>query len=168
MSGEQWEILPGLWVRVAPESRGQVGHHQHSDREKQKAQERGMVKSTMAQLFHGTVPRHGGSWRGVRGNVPSDSRFFSSVLFSFFNNEKTLMCFLHNYIIGFNNNNNKELKGEKRPQNTDLGVIDTHRSQVKPRNLLCCYHCWEEKSRKSKDTEGRKRRPQGGRPSSPR
>lgn len=46
------------------------------------------------------------------------------------------MCFLHNYIIGFNNNNNKELKGEKRPQNTDLGVTNTHRSQLKPRNLL--------------------------------
>ena len=67
------------------------------------------------------------------------------------------MCFLHNYIIGFNNNNNnKELKGEKRPQNTDLGVTNTHRSQLKPRNLLCYYHCWEEKSRKSKGTEGRK------------
>lgn len=74
------------------------------------------------------------------------------------------MCFLHNYIIGFNNNNNnKELKGEKRPQNTDLGVTNTHRSQLKPRNLLCYYHCWEEKSRKSKGTEGRKRRPQGQR-----
>ena len=128
----------------------------------------------LSQLWHSystePSPRQGGSWRGVRGNVPSNSRFFSSVIFFFFFNEKTLMCFLHNYIIGFynNNNNNKELKGERRPQNTDLGVTDTHRSQLKPRNLLCYYHCWEEKSRKSKGTEGRKRRPQGRRHSSPR
>lgn len=70
MSGEQWEILPGLWVRVAPESCGQVGHHQHSDREKQKAQERGMVKSTMAQLFHGTITQARGKLEGSKGKRP--------------------------------------------------------------------------------------------------
>lgn len=72
------------------------------------------------------------------------------------------MCFLHNYIIGFNNNNNnKELKGEKRPQNTDLGVTNTHRSQLKPRNLLLLSLLGGKVKEKQGYRGKEERRPQG-------
>lgn len=76
---------------MALESCDEVGHHQHSDREKQKAQERGMVKSTMAQLFHRTITQARGKLEGSKETSP-DSRFFS-FMWIFFYNEKTLMCF---------------------------------------------------------------------------
>lgn len=78
-------------------------------------------------------PRRQGRWRAAKGKRPF---LFYILQFYVFHNEKTLVCFLYNYIIGFNNNNNKELDREKRPKNVDLGVINTHRSQLKPRKLI--------------------------------
>lgn len=120
-----------------------------------------MVKSTMAQLFHRTITQARGKLEEGRETSLLILDSSVSVISFFFLQWEDTMCFLHNYIIGFNNNNNnKELKGEKRPQNTDLGVTNTHRSQLKPRNLLL-LSLLGGKVKKSKGTEGRKRRPQG-------
>lgn len=119
MSGEPWEILPGTWVRMAPRTHEPIGSCQHCDRKSRRPSNRGLVKWTTAHPLCRSATKVLGETERRKRKV-SLFTLHPSVL-KVFDNEKTLVCSLYNYINDFNNNNNKEFEGEKTPRNINLG-----------------------------------------------
>lgn len=66
MSGEQWEILPGTWVRMAPKRHEQAGSRQHGSKE---SSTRDMVKSTVAHPFCRVITKELGEIDRRKGEV---------------------------------------------------------------------------------------------------